>query len=120
MKKVSTSVFGLGVLLLLTVSAMKPVNAFSCVEAKLSLLACLPFLTSSQDSPSSACCNAVSSVRASAPTKPELREACQCLTAAVGEFPNLDKDRAVQLPILCNVDVGFPLTKDIDCNTISL
>ncbi|KOM46619.1 hypothetical protein LR48_Vigan07g032300 [Vigna angularis] len=50
---------------------MKPVNAFSCVEAKLSLLACLPFLTSSQDSPSSICCNAVSNVRASAPTKPE-------------------------------------------------
>ncbi|WVY89946.1 hypothetical protein V8G54_035460 [Vigna mungo] len=31
---------------------MKPANGFSCVEAKLSLLACLPFLTSSQDSPS--------------------------------------------------------------------
>ncbi|XP_047178517.1 non-specific lipid-transfer protein A-like [Vigna umbellata] len=120
MKRVSTSVFGLGVLLILTVAAMKPVNGFSCVEAKLSLLACLPFLTSSQDSPSTACCNAVSNVRASAPTKPELREACLCLTAAVGEVPNLDKDRAVQLPKLCNVDVGFPLTKDIDCNTISL
>ncbi|WVY89945.1 hypothetical protein V8G54_035459 [Vigna mungo] len=83
---------------------MKPVKGFSCVEAKLSLLTCLPFLTSSQESPSTACCNAVSNVRASAPTKPELREACQCLTAAVGEFPNLDKDRAIQLPKLCNVD----------------
>ncbi|WVY92231.1 hypothetical protein V8G54_037745 [Vigna mungo] len=116
MKRVSTSVFGLGVLLLLTVAAMKPVNGFSCLLAKVSLLQCLTFLISNQDIPSTSCCNAVSNVRASALTTPELREACQCLTAAVDEFPRLNEDRAIQLSELCKVDVGFPLTKDIDCN----
>ncbi|QCE01608.1 hypothetical protein DEO72_LG7g2907 [Vigna unguiculata] len=117
MKRVSTSVFGLVIVLLLTVAAMKPVNGFSCVRAKLSLLSCLPFLTTNQESPSSACCNGVRNVRASAPTKPELREACKCLKATVNETLNLNKDKAVQLPKLCNVDVGFPISKDIDCNT---
>ncbi|KOM46614.1 hypothetical protein LR48_Vigan07g031800 [Vigna angularis] len=120
MKRASTSVFGLGILLLLTVAAMKPVNGFSCLVAKVSLLQCLSFLNSIADIPSTSCCNAVSNVRASAPTKPELREACLCLTAAVAQFSKLEKDRAIQLPKLCKVDVGFPLTKDIDCNKISL
>ncbi|XP_022637414.1 non-specific lipid-transfer protein A-like [Vigna radiata var. radiata] len=116
MKRVSSSVFGLGVLLLLTVAAMKPVNGFNCSVAKLSLIECFPFLERNQDIPSTSCCNVVSNVRASAPTKPELREACQCFTEGIVDFPKLDKDRAIQLPKLCNVDIGFPLTKDIDCN----
>ncbi|QCE01609.1 hypothetical protein DEO72_LG7g2908 [Vigna unguiculata] len=117
MKRVSTSVFCLAIVLLLTVAAMKPVNGFSCVQAKLSLLTCLPFLTTNQESPSSTCCNAVSNVRASAPTKPELREACECLKATANEIPNLNKDKVAQLPKLCNVDVGFPISTDIDCST---
>ncbi|XP_027941356.1 non-specific lipid-transfer protein A-like [Vigna unguiculata] len=117
MKRVSTSVFGLAIMLLMTVAAMKPVNGFSCVQAKLSLLTCLPFLTTNQQSPSSACCNGVSVVRASARTKPELREACECLKATANKTPNLNKDKVVQLPKLCNVDVGFPISKDIDFNT---
>ncbi|QCE01870.1 hypothetical protein DEO72_LG7g3170 [Vigna unguiculata] len=117
MKRVSTSVFCLAIVLLLTVAAMKPVNGFSCVQAKLSLLTCLPFLTTNQESLSSACCNAVRNVRASAPTKSELREACDCLKSTANETPNLNKDKVVQLPKLCNVDVGFPISKDIDCST---
>ncbi|QCE01611.1 hypothetical protein DEO72_LG7g2910 [Vigna unguiculata] len=116
MKRVSTSVLGLAVVLLVTIAAMKPVSGFSCVQAKLSLLTCLPFLTTNQESPSSVCCNAVRNVRASASTKPELREACDCLKATANETPNLNKDKAVQLPKLCNVDVGFSISKDIDCS----
>ncbi|QCE01605.1 hypothetical protein DEO72_LG7g2904 [Vigna unguiculata] len=117
MKKVSTSIFSLAIVLLVIVAAMKPVNGFSCVQAKLQLLTCLSFLTTNQKSPSSACCNGVRNVRASAPTKPELREACVCLKSTANETLNLNKNKAVQLPKLCNVDIGFPISKDIDCNT---
>ncbi|KAG2390958.1 uncharacterized protein HKW66_Vig0132810 [Vigna angularis] len=116
MKRVSTSVFGLGVLLLLTVAAMKPVNGFNCLITQVSLVQCLPFLGNTEDIPSTSCCDAVSTVKASTLTKPELREACQCLKATIAQFPKLNKDRVIQLPKLCKVDVGFPLTKDIDCN----
>jgi len=115
MKRVSASVFCLTVVLLLIVGAMKPVNGFSCLKAKLSLITCLPFLTLNENSPSTACCNAVSNVKVSAPTKPELREACECLKASSDEIPNLDKDKAIQLPKLCKVNVGFPISKDINC-----
>ncbi|XP_014502935.1 non-specific lipid-transfer protein A-like [Vigna radiata var. radiata] len=111
MKKVSTLI-----VLLLTVAAMKLVNGFSCLEAQVSMLQCLPFFLNAENSPSTSCCDAVRNVRASAPTKPELREACQCLKADIAQFPKLFDDKVIQLPKLCKVDFGFPLTKDIDCN----
>ncbi|ESW13468.1 hypothetical protein PHAVU_008G199000 [Phaseolus vulgaris] len=82
MKSVSASVFPLAIVLVLTVAAMKPVNGFNCLEAKLSLLSCLPFLSNNTDKPPTACCDAVVDVKASAPTKPELRTACECLMKA--------------------------------------
>ncbi|ESW13469.1 hypothetical protein PHAVU_008G199100 [Phaseolus vulgaris] len=119
MKRVSASVLPLAVVLVLTVAAMKPVNGFSCLKAKLSLVSCLPFLTDGADAPSTDCCSAVSDVKASAPTKPELREACECLVQGASDIPGLDKDRGTQIPKLCNVDVGFPITKDFNCSAIS-
>ncbi|XP_068487133.1 non-specific lipid-transfer protein A-like [Phaseolus vulgaris] len=104
MKRVSASVLPLAVVLVLTVAAMKPVNGFSCLKAKLSLVSCLPFLTDGADAPSTDCCSAVSDVKASAPTKPELREACECLVQGASDIPGLDKDRGTQIPKLCNVD----------------
>jgi len=114
MKSVSLS---LAVVLILTVATMEPVKCFDCVKAKLSLTPCVPFLTTNVQSPATACCNALSDLKASVHTKPEIRAACECLVATAKDFPNLNKDKAVQLPRLCNiVNVDFPITKEFDCS----
>ncbi|KAL9315999.1 hypothetical protein ACSQ67_017001 [Phaseolus vulgaris] len=115
MKSVCACVVPLAVVLVLTVAAMKPVNGFNCPEAKRSLLPCVPFLTTNADKPSPGCCHAVVDVKASAPTKPELRAACDCVVEGARGIPNLDKDKAIQLPIICIIDLGFPITKDFHC-----
>jgi len=112
----SVSLLSLAVVLVLTVAAIDPVKGFDCVKAKLSLAPCLSFITTNVKSPSTACCSALSGLKASTPTKPEIRDACDCFVAAAKSFPNLDKDKALELPKLCNVNFGFPITNDIDCS----
>lgn len=114
MKSVSISFLLLAILLLLTVIVMKLVEGFSCLATKLSLSSCLPFLTTNVDTTSTTCCNAFSHLKALAQTKPEFCAACDCLVRGATSIPNLDKDKAVKLPKRCNIDVGFPITKDFN------
>ena len=113
MKSMSLS---LAVVLILTVATIDPVKGVDCVKTKLPLAPCLPFITGNVKSPATVCCNALSGLKASAPTKPEIRVACDCFVTATKNFPNLDKDKAIELLQLCNVDLGFPIIKDLDCS----
>jgi len=62
-----------------------------------------------------ACCIALSYLKSSVQTEPEFRAACECLVEGAASIPNLYKDKAIELPKLCNIYVGFPITKDINC-----
>jgi len=112
MKSVSGSFVPLAILLLLTVAATKPVKGFDCEMAKKVFLApCIPFITTDVKTPPTACCNAVSNLKASRSLKPECRAVCDCLVG----IPNLKKDKVIELPKLCNVDIGYTFPKDLDC-----
>ncbi|CAJ1971284.1 unnamed protein product [Sphenostylis stenocarpa] len=98
---------------------MEPPKGFCCQKAKKSLMPCLDFVTDKTDSPSLACCKGLGEVKASAPTKVDLRAACKCVQEGATHVPNMDYDKAQQLPKLCKVDIGFPITKDFDCSKIA-
>jgi len=115
MKSVCGSFVPLAIVLVLAVAGTKEVKGFDCEKAKASLGECIAFLTTNVNSPSPACCKAVSDLKASAPSKPECHAACDCLVGAAKGLPNLNKDKVLQLPKLCNVDIGFPIPKDFDC-----
>ncbi|CAJ1971285.1 unnamed protein product [Sphenostylis stenocarpa] len=101
--------------LVLTNGGMEGAQGFSCEIAKIMLIPCLDFVTDKVDTPSTACCRGLSAVKASAPTKDDVRAACKCLKEGITHIPNLNFQRAQELPTLCDVDVGFPITKDVNC-----
>jgi len=98
----------LAIVLLLTVAATKPVKGFDCEKAKVSLGQCVPFFTTNVNSPSIGCCKAMSDLKASTP-QPECHATCDYLVGAAKGLSNLNIDKVVQLPKLCNVDIGFPI-----------
>ncbi|KAI4308155.1 hypothetical protein L6164_031258 [Bauhinia variegata] len=90
--------------------------AMSCPQDLQCLLPCLGYLESG-GSPSTECCNGLKTLKASCPTTADRRAACECLKAAASQFAGkIREDLAAALPKLCGVDVGTPISKDIQCN----
>lgn len=88
---------------------------FNCDETKASMFPCVGYLTGGGD-PSIACCSAVSDLKASTPNRDDRISACKCLKEAATHIPNINDQFAAALPKRCGVDIGFPISKNINCN----
>ncbi|XP_031268518.1 non-specific lipid-transfer protein A-like [Pistacia vera] len=99
--------------LLLTV---EPGRAISCGQVDSALAHCLEFLTGGPG-PSPVCCDGVMNLKAMTPTIGDRRAACECMKEAAGHYASLKSDKASQLPQACGVQIGVPITKDVDCST---
>ncbi|OIW02829.1 hypothetical protein TanjilG_29605 [Lupinus angustifolius] len=116
MKKVCVAFLSLVAILVLT---SVPGEGFNCDDAKEELFPCLEYIIGEGgDAPSSECCDAVIDLKSSTPTKNDRRSACECLKAAADGFSGLRDDLAASLPKRCGVNVGFPISRNINCNTI--
>ncbi|KAK7384885.1 hypothetical protein VNO78_30590 [Psophocarpus tetragonolobus] len=118
MKKLFVAFLAFLVVLILKTTAIEPKNDFDCLKAKFSLVSCVGYLTDIVDKPPIACCDAIAGVKSAAPTKADRVAACECLTTVASQFPNLDEARIVSLPKVCGVDIGFPISKQMNCSSI--
>jgi hypothetical protein len=95
---------------------MEQGNAFDCEQAKTSVYPCGMFLIGVAAEPSTSCCSGVEKLKSSTPTVDDRRAACECLKEAASHYPFLREDLAASLPKLCNVDISFTISRNIDCN----
>nr|KYP73315.1 Non-specific lipid-transfer protein A [Cajanus cajan] len=119
MKRVFVAISALLVVFAWTTTATKPAGkGYDCEAAKRSLKPCTDYLSGgfSAGGPPAACCEGVKELKASATTKDERRAACKCIKEAVTHLPNFVQGRAISLPRMCRLDLGFPISKNADCN----
>ncbi|CAL1392786.1 unnamed protein product [Linum trigynum] len=90
----------------------------SCGQVDSYLIPCVPYLTTGAGDPAPKCCDGVRSLKANTATVDDRRAACGCVKAAAGRYPVKD-DAASSLPTKCGVDIGIPISKAIDCQTIN-
>lgn len=115
MKNDAVLATALAVLTVLTLK-VESGQAISCGQVKSTLVQCLEFLSGGLG-PSPACCSGVGNLKAMTPTTADRRAACGCLKDAAGRYPSIQPDKASQLPQACGIQIGVPITKDVDCST---
>ncbi|KAF7833386.1 Non-specific lipid-transfer protein A [Senna tora] len=86
-----------------------------CLKLKLALSPCLEYLTDFTEKPCHACCKGLKTIKSSTPTRDDRRAACQCLKEGIAQIPIIE-DRAKALPQKCSVEVGVPISKNINCS----
>ncbi|KAJ4845270.1 hypothetical protein Tsubulata_038152 [Turnera subulata] len=97
----------------------KPGEAITCGEVNSYLVACLPYLSGQGATPPAPCCAGVSKLKDSAATTADRQAACNCVKAAAASLPNIKDDAASSLPAKCNVQIGIPISRNVNCNNIN-
>ncbi|KAL4360946.1 hypothetical protein GQ457_04G032780 [Hibiscus cannabinus] len=92
--------------------------AISCIQVRSLLVGCIPYLTGNQAVPSVECCGGVSRLPTIAVTTEDKQAACNCARDTAASMPTIKEDAAAALPAKCNVQVSFPISKNIDCSKI--
>ncbi|CAN1327449.1 Non-specific lipid-transfer protein [Linum perenne] len=67
------------------------------------------------------CCSGVKSLNAAAASTPDRQTACRCLKSTTANFAagasGINYGLAGGLPGKCGVNVGFPISPSVNCNT---
>lgn len=82
-----------------------------CVDVKLHMAACLPYLTSLV--PLGDCC---SGLALAAITILDRQTTCNCLKVEAN-IVGFNWNKAAELPTVCNVNIPFPTSAQFDCST---
>ncbi|KAM3323057.1 non-specific lipid-transfer protein 1 [Capsicum chacoense] len=98
--------------------AMVARGAVTCGQVDANLAPCVPFLTQGGE-PGAACCSGVKTLNGLAKSTDERRTTCNCAKAAANRYPNLKDDAAQSLPSKCGVTLNVPISRTINCDTIS-
>lgn len=93
--------------------------AITCGQVDSFLAPCLAYLTG-EAKPSRACCTGVEYLKDNTPTTADRQAACKCIKDAATRYRGIKLDKARQLPKECGVDIGVPITPDIDCSKWAL
>ncbi|BAT80827.1 uncharacterized protein HKW66_Vig0132920 [Vigna angularis] len=96
-------------ILFVLVIATEPSNGLTCEQEKSLLMPCLDFVTKKTVEPSSLCCKGLNQI-ISLPLE-EMLSAGTCLKEAVSHIPNLDKDRIINLPEACKLNLHSHLQR---------
>ncbi|KAK9103875.1 hypothetical protein Sjap_021129 [Stephania japonica] len=104
-------------LALLLVSELAAIE-ITCDTVVGDLQPCLPYIVkgSTQDKPSNACCGGVKTLKASAKSKDDRVQVCNCIKATLKQISNLDPSRAAGLPKACGVPINPAPSPDMDCS----
>lgn len=110
--------------IILLVTSVEQGEAFDCNDTKTSMMPCVLYLNatysgtggeSGHDPLPLPCCDALSGVKSSTPDRDDRIAACECLKEIVGYFSGEMEFVVATLPRRCGVDIGFPITKYINC-----
>ncbi|KAJ8753871.1 hypothetical protein K2173_000125 [Erythroxylum novogranatense] len=91
--------------------------AFSCGQVTGGLGPCLGYLRNGGPVPAS-CCNGVRGLVNAAKTTADRQAACRCLKDASRSIPGIKPGNAAALPKACNVNIGYPISNNVNCNTV--
>lgn len=92
-------------------------GAISCSKVISDLLPCLSFVTGNAANPTAACCNGVKSLNAAANSTPDRQAVCKCIKSVSGSS-TYDSSKAANIPSLCGVTVGFPISASMSCDAV--
>ena len=115
MNKVIISVL----VVLATVQLMvEPSQAVNCVDVDKSLVKCISYLTGAVPLPAEGCCDGVKQLKGMVATTADRRQACTCVKTAAAKYQNIKDDAVSALPTKCGTPLSFPISKNINCDTI--
>lgn len=100
---------------LMMVSTPYTASALSCSQALGKIAPCLPYLINSANTPSSSCCNGVSSLNKALTTTKSRQDACTCLKSRAQKLSSLNRSRVSSLPSKCHVHLPFSIGVGINC-----
>ncbi|KAJ4824837.1 hypothetical protein Tsubulata_037387, partial [Turnera subulata] len=115
-RKMKGVVISMLVVLAMVQFMAKPGEAITCGEVNSYLVSCLPYLSGQVATPPGPCCAGVSKLKDSAATTADRQAACNCVKAAAAALPNIKDDAASSLPAKCNVQIGIPISRNVNCN----
>lgn len=92
-------------------------GAISCSKVIFDILPCLSFVTGDAANPTAACCNGVKSLNAEANSTPDRQAVCRCIKSVAGSS-SYDASKAANIPSLCGVNVGFPISASMSCDSV--
>ncbi|XP_020241949.1 non-specific lipid-transfer protein 8-like [Asparagus officinalis] len=110
--------FAILVLFLLSLQLFQNSEAdLQCSDVLKDLIPCVSYLTSNSGSPSTTCCNGVTTLASAASTTADRRAACSCIMNVVSKVkPNVEAAKA--LPGSCNTTLPFTVSPNMDCSKI--
>ncbi|EPS73762.1 non-specific lipid-transfer protein, partial [Genlisea aurea] len=95
--------------------------AITCSQATNALTPCFIFVMYG-GYPSGQCCNGVQGIYRSATTTTDRRGVCNCLkqvaASAAASVGPVVLNRAQALPRQCGVNIPYPISPNINCNTV--
>eukprot|EP01018_Ginkgo_biloba_P000896 Gb_36100 [translate_table: standard] len=101
----------------LTTAAVRPTYAqVTCPTVTSALTPCLSFLLTGGQVPD-ICCDGVRRLTGMARTTLDRQAACKCLKTAAGSINPLPSS-LTNLPGACGVNIGIPISTDIDCSQV--
>ncbi|KAL5704707.1 hypothetical protein ACHQM5_023097 [Ranunculus cassubicifolius] len=100
---------------LMVVSAPYAAEAITCGQVTVDLAPCVGFLRGG-GAPLTACCSGVKSLNSAAKTTPDRKTACSCIKTLANSIPGIKPRMVSSLPGKCVVNVGFPISVDMDCS----
>ncbi|XWS77318.1 hypothetical protein CRYUN_Cryun01aG0250700 [Craigia yunnanensis] len=89
--------------------------AVSCDQVNECLASCIPYLTSGIGNPTAQCCGGVGRLQKIAQTTEDKQAACNCVKQAAARIPTIKEDAASFLPVKCNVQINYPISKNTNC-----
>lgn len=88
--------------------------AIGCGTVLSTLAPCIPYIT--DRGAIGECCNGIKTLHESAKTTADRQEVCGCLKKLAIGFPNINYEKAAELPKKCGVDIPYVISPDIDCS----
>ncbi|KAF5725744.1 non-specific lipid-transfer protein D cotyledon-specific isoform-like [Tripterygium wilfordii] len=92
--------------------AAVPCNAVTAKAA-----GCVGFAMGRDSTPSPACCSGLQQLAETVKTLDDKKAICRCLKGAVKAFPGVKDSSLNKIPGACHINVGFPVSLTINCET---
>ncbi|CAN1810385.1 Non-specific lipid-transfer protein, partial [Linum perenne] len=91
-------------------------GAITCGQVASSVVPCVSYITG-KGPLTPACCGGIRSLNSAARSTPDRQAACRCLKNFAAGASGINYGLAGGLPGKCGVNVGFPISPSVNCNT---
>ena len=89
--------------------------AVPCGTVDVKAAACVGYATGKEPKPSPACCSGLQQLAGTVKTVDDKKNICRCLKNGVKAFVGVQDKFLSQIPAVCNIKVGFPVSLNTNC-----